>query len=338
MDNLFEEFENISKKEWVAKIEKDLKGIAIESLIKDYDGIIMNPILTVEDLPKDKKNVPIFKSDNDWWIGTSIIVEDEKEANKTLLAMLMQGVESPNFIFLNKLNAADFEALFEGVALEIIQPFFDLNEENTAALLDYFAVQYKHKTRSMRGAIFSTSNQSAKIHAVLPCFFTQKIENDAANDLEEVKALYQQLDAVLDLGINTRTLVIDIKIGTNYLLQIAKLRAVRILIAHLLEKHQIAATPIFINAKTDVRKYGDDTNQNRIINSIQAMSAVAGGIDRLEICPASDDNLSERTAINIHHLMKMENYLDKVIDPANGSYLIENLTNQFVELSLVFGV
>ena len=81
-----------------------------------------------------------------------------------------------------------------------------------------------------------------------------------------------------------------------------------------------------------------------IRSTTQAMAAVIGGADRLVVIPSNMANLSadrqegeesnsfsHRIARNVQHLLKMESYLDRVIDPAAGSYYVEALTNQIAE-------
>jgi methylmalonyl-CoA mutase len=72
-----------------------------------------------------------------------------------------------------------------------------------------------------------------------------------------------------------------------------------------------------------------DTPVNLLRENAQAMSAVFGGVDSLTINPFRQDEpeLADRMAINTQHLMKEEARLDRVIDPAAGSYYIEHLTD-----------
>ena len=78
----------------------------------------------------------------------------------------------------------------------------------------------------------------------------------------------------------------------------------------------------------------DNENYNKIKATAQAMAAVIGGAKRLYIYPSDEvkDGLgtpfAQRIALNIQHLMQLESYMDRVVDPAAGSYYIENLTNK----------
>ena len=58
----------------------------------------------------------------------------------------------------------------------------------------------------------------------------------------------------------------------------------------------------------------------------QSMSAILGGVDALQVTPSDtlqnpdNDNFSRRMARNVQHILRLECYLDKVADPAAGSY------------------
>jgi methylmalonyl-CoA mutase len=96
------------------------------------------------------------------------------------------------------------------------------------------------------------------------------------------------------------------------------------------------AQPIQLIAKTSVRyQANNDSNSNLLRQTTQAMSAVIGGCDTLTVSPfLSEDKeqnaLNQRMAKNIQLILKEESYLDKVIDPSNGSYYIAALCNQIL--------
>ena len=68
----------------------------------------------------------------------------------------------------------------------------------------------------------------------------------------------------------------------------------------------------------------------------QAMSASLGGVDGIEVKSYNSaweegNEFSHRVARNVQLLLKEESYFDKVIDPAGGSYYIEQLTQELAE-------
>jgi len=68
----------------------------------------------------------------------------------------------------------------------------------------------------------------------------------------------------------------------------------------------------------------------------EGMAASLGGADSISLKPfdiayKKDDEFSRRISRNIQVILKEESAFDKVIDPAAGSYYIENLTNSIAE-------
>ena len=66
----------------------------------------------------------------------------------------------------------------------------------------------------------------------------------------------------------------------------------------------------------------------------ETMSATIGGVDSFTVHPYDDifektNDFSERIARNQQLLLKEESHFDKIVDPAGGSYYIEELT-QFI--------
>jgi methylmalonyl-CoA mutase len=117
-------------------------------------------------------------------------------------------------------------------------------------------------------------------------------------------------------------------IGSNYFFEIAKLRAARLLWAHAVwafQPQKEASCLMKIHACTALsNKSIYDPFANVLRATTEAMAAVIGGCDSLEIRPFG---FSGRLAVNIQRLMKEESHLDSVADPAGGSYYVEWLTD-----------
>ena len=74
-----------------------------------------------------------------------------------------------------------------------------------------------------------------------------------------------------------------------------------------------------------------DSYVNLLRTQTEAMSAAIAGVDSMTVVPfdkayETPNDFSERLARNQQLLLKEESHFDKVIDPAAGSYYIENLT------------
>lgn len=127
-------------------------------------------------------------------------------------------------------------------------------------------------------------------------------------------------------------------VASNYFLEIAKFRALRYLWSKLLEAYNpsIKNIPVYVHAVTSTwNKTAYDPYVNLLRLTTEAMSAVIGGADSLTVRPfdvvyKSPDAFSQRLSRNIQLLLKEEVHLDRVIDPAGGSYYIESLTYSII--------
>jgi methylmalonyl-CoA mutase len=119
----------------------------------------------------------------------------------------------------------------------------------------------------------------------------------------------------------------DFAIGSNHFMEIAKLRAVRLLWAQVAGAFDRAASgaTIRIHARTaGENKTLYDPSVNLLRATTEAISAILGGCDSLTITPCGfDPHLAE----NVHHILREESHLDQVADPGAGSYCIEALTD-----------
>jgi methylmalonyl-CoA mutase len=124
-------------------------------------------------------------------------------------------------------------------------------------------------------------------------------------------------------------------IGSNYFLEIARLRAARLLWAKIVEQYKPAdekSLQMHIHCNTSAwNKTLFDPYVNLLRTTTEAMSSIIGGTQSLNILPfdtfyKDSDEFSNRLARNQQIILKEEVYLDKVVDPSAGSYYIENLT------------
>ncbi|MFO7923551.1 MAG: methylmalonyl-CoA mutase family protein [Bacteroidales bacterium] len=128
--------------------------------------------------------------------------------------------------------------------------------------------------------------------------------------------------------------------GSNYFMETGKFRAARYLWAKMLEAWQVSpdvAGKMVIHAVTSRwNKTIYDPYVNMLRSTTEAMSAILGGTDSLtverfdKIFKKEGTLFSERIARNTQLVLKEEAYLDKVIDPAAGSYYIESLTDSLI--------
>lgn len=128
-------------------------------------------------------------------------------------------------------------------------------------------------------------------------------------------------------------------ISSNYFMELAKFRAGRMLWAEIVNAYGVAKEDckMFVHAVTS--KFNQtlyDSHVNLLRSMTETMSAALAGVDSLEtlpfdICYKCPDEFSERIARNQQVLLREESHLNKVVDPAGGSYYIETLTASIAE-------
>jgi methylmalonyl-CoA mutase len=132
----------------------------------------------------------------------------------------------------------------------------------------------------------------------------------------------------------------EFAISSNYFMEIAKLRAARLLWATIANQYQPATkAPMrmkILSKSSTWNKTIFDPYVNMLRITTEGMAAAIGGADQIEL-DAFDgaykdaDVFSNRIARNTQLVLKEEAYFGKVIDPAAGSYYVENLTNDIAQ-------
>jgi methylmalonyl-CoA mutase len=125
-------------------------------------------------------------------------------------------------------------------------------------------------------------------------------------------------------------------VGVDFFMEIAKLRAARVLWAKMTGAFgaDAGAQKVFIAARTaawDKTLYDPHVNLLRIIT--QALSAVVGGADAIDIRPYDEvtgapTELGARLSRNLHAILAEEFSFENQIDPAGGAWYVEVLTEQ----------
>ncbi len=124
----------------------------------------------------------------------------------------------------------------------------------------------------------------------------------------------------------------QLSLGSDFFLEIARLRALRLLWSRVQEAAQLVPQPALIHARTSARAQTvHDAHVNLLRATTQALSAVLGGVQSLHVAPfdavdSLPDEFSRRLARNVQLLLLHECRGDRVVDPAGGSWSVEKLT------------
>jgi len=361
---LFNEFPEVSAKQWKQKIQMDLKGADYnETLVwESLEGINVKPFYHKEDL----KNIPsfAFPKNHDWRVGQSIYVGDEKRANAKAAEILEKGVES--LIFAVPKEEVDFEALFTGIDLEGIESHFYfeflalepikklvklLKDKNAKAHLNVDIIghlaedgNWHHNLKKDHDLLTELTSLGTSDISIIGVDLSL-YQNSGANMVQQLAYGLAHANEYLN-HITSSTveksfpITFKVAVGSNYFFEIAKIRALRWLCSSLAAEYGIKSDCTILAVPTKRNKTLYDYNVNMLRTTSECMSAVLGGAD--VVCNMAydaiyhkDNEFGERIARNQLLLLKEEAYFTEASQMAEGSYYIESLTNQLAEKALV---
>ncbi|MEM9917333.1 MAG: methylmalonyl-CoA mutase family protein [Bacteroidota bacterium] len=354
--NLFSDFDPASKNDWLERVAKELKGRPMEELHWAIDqGIEMPPFVHREDASTAGQSaIGARRRNNDWHIGEQFeAVEGEKAVNTLLITALQKGVEAPLIRFASALSDWDWSVALHGVMPQMIFLNLDLRDmpkEAASNVLEGF-VQWLATLQvdkaSLKGAIATSSTEVSTLafqqlpafdlYAVVESSLSEEAQGPVAAMVELLEAAMSLLDEWtvqgVDLAAHSSKLYFKIGIGTSYFVEIAKIRAFHLLWANVLSAYGLTPTHATVEAHLSDASQTEEKHDNMIRATTQALSAAIGGISRLYIAPANASfetptAFTRRVARNLQHVLKMESFLDRVVDPAAGSYYIEQMTQK----------
>ncbi|MBQ3536218.1 MAG: acyl-CoA mutase large subunit family protein [Alistipes sp.] len=144
----------------------------------------------------------------------------------------------------------------------------------------------------------------------------------------------------LPIDLVARKVRFTFAVTANYFMEIAKFRAARMLWANIVKGYnpeKQCSCKMFAHAVTSTwNQTAYDPYVNMLRGTTEAMSATLAGVHSLEVLPfdyafEQPTEFSKRIARNVELLLKHESHFDQVVDPAGGSYYIENLTKNIAE-------
>lgn len=171
--------------------------------------------------------------------------------------------------------------------------------------------------------------------------------NGGANAVQELAFAFatavEYIHACLDRGLAIDDVASQIQfsfaVGSNFFMEIAKLRAARLVWANIVQAFGggESAQKIAMHARTSYfTKTIYDPYVNMLRAAAEAFAATIGGADSLHVSPFDEaigpaDEFSRRIARNTQLILLEEAHIANVIDPAGGSYYVETLTSQVAE-------
>jgi len=355
---LFSEFEPVSSKQWKQQIQFELKGA-------DYnDTLIWNS-------PEDIKVRPFYHHDeaqidlasktksNGFSICQDIFVHDLEKSIARANDSITRGAESIRFTIADE--NTDIARLLDSLPLQSIPIYFNLEFLSVA-----FIRKIDNIAQNKNATIFVNLDPVGQLTKDGNWFKTAEKDNFETLNLlfKQTKnisllridaALYQNAGATMVQQLAyamahaneyfnripeiSQPIVLEMAVGTNYFFEIAKLRALRSLFKTIAQEYNHGLDCHLFVTPTRRNKTLYDYNVNMLRTTTECMSAVLGGANAIANLPYDalyhkDNEFGSRIARNQLLVLKHESYFDKVGNPSDGSYYIENLTQQLAEKAL----
>ena len=356
-------FPAASKADWMAQVQRELKSEnAYESLRwQTGEGFIQEPYYTADDLahlPLEtiqaaQKQAPGWLNTPEWSLG------DEKTDNAALRHTITHGADA---LVINLLAQAaptpnTLSRLLNGVKLSDTPIFFRVDSNQVDRFVQPLKTVAPYQLKGgLLTEVSEATAEATRLTADSPqfrtvCVSSHAFHNAGATATQELAftlgLLANAYDILTNAGLTLDELIpktmLSVSVGTSYFLEIAKLRALRVLMSRFLSHYPVSIIhhPLFIHAQTSTFYDSTATPYTNLLRATtEAMAAVLGGCDALTVHPydtilGEPGEFTGRIARNVSVLLKEESYLDKVADPSAGSYYIENLTHQLIEAAWV---
>jgi methylmalonyl-CoA mutase len=362
-ESMFADFKKLSKKEWANKATSDLKGVDVyEKYGWQLGENSIDPYFDSGDLEKIKNLTAfdnrLFRNDDPsgeprvWVNLQKIKVVDLKDANKIALDALNNGADGIEFD-LQETEGIAFEILLSEILLDFCS--ISISNSTFEDCMNYIKYLSTSNQTNVIGGFLSMQNSASLDTQIQLIELSQKFSEIRCIEIAaEANSEYTDQIANILLLANLKirslllgglsiesainSLFITTTIGTDYFVEIAKVRALRNLFFQLAHAYgHEKFLPEDIHIKCVSLAWEDDhyqPNANMLKSSTAAMAAIIGGCDSLLIEPNDyDSTLSVRIARNVSLILKEESFLSKTADPVAGSYYIESLTDQLAKSS-----
>ncbi|CAM3725503.1 methylmalonyl-CoA mutase [Polynucleobacter arcticus] len=268
------------------------------------------------------------------------ILFDGIPLDKVSVSMTMNGAVLPvlaGYIVAGEEQGVKQELLSGTIQNDILKEFMVRNtyiyppEPSIRIIGDIIEYTAKHMPKFNSISISGYHMQEAGANQVLELAFT------LADGKEYVKtALAKGLDVDGFAG----RLSFFFAIGMNFYLEVAKLRAARLLWWRIMKSFE-PKNPKSLMLRTHCQTSGwslteQDPYNNVVRTTVEAMAAVFGGTQSLHTnsfdeAIALPSEFSSRIARNTQLILQEETHITSVIDPWAGSYMMENLTQEMAD-------
>lgn len=354
--DLFQDFNSVSSKQWKQKIQYELKGADYQETLvwESLEGIHVRPFYH-----HDEDAVPntVTTEASQFRILQDIYVYDINKSITRTKDVINRGAEAIRFIIdrpdidiQNLLTISELKNVPVFITINFIDDVFIKKTITTASSLSLnlrlqldpighlikegnFYFDAKQDFDSISEFI---STEYFPITVTLSNF-----QNAGANMVQQLAYTLGAIQEYLTKFPSYQGEIFILNsVGGNYFFEIAKTRAIKLLAETLSKEYSDSIRIKILTVPSKRNKTLYDYNVNMLRTTTECMSAIIGGSDFVgnlayDAIYHKDNEFGNRIARNQLLILKKESYFDKVDNPADGTYYIENLTNQLAEKALL---
>jgi len=368
--DLFSDFPKTTKADWLRQATADLKGKGEAQDLGSnlWDTLPLQPLYALEDLGHPVKQRR-FHAPSEFpgmppRLWTNVVTVLPSDTNADLLLALENGAAG---LILPLQGTEDLQELLEGVlpqyisiyllplgnpisSLQLFQSWVDSLAVDPALIhggILWSPSDLVFEQKKDLGLGVELLEELLELTEGYPnfkafCIQTSRYTESGSNPIDALAFGLGELVEVLDqVSCAPRqvfdNLFLESSVGEHHFGEVARQLAFRQLVREfaLLYQLELEEQELILFCQTSHWTQSIlDAHTNTIRQTYQALSAVLGGANVLWVKPLDEENATtqeRRIARNVSSILKEEAYLDKVQDPAAGSYFLENLVADLVK-------
>ena len=309
-------FKKTSLQDWESVVQKQMKTDGIYEILskENLEGIVVKPYY--DSVAKPLSNLP------------------KVEESTHLVSLYHESAEENVFAFLLNNNVEDLEEKVLFVHDKDLAEHISIDENNRYfSLIDIFEEDKSGELNQQLAKELLAKNFERNL-----CVDISLHQNAGATIVQQLAislAKTKELTEVFGSEILNK-IIIKIAIGGNYFFEIAKVRALKLVFNQFSKEFGLAEIP-FIFAETSLRnKSINDAENNLIRSTLELSAAMIGGADAVfsnDYKIENSNSVSEEISFKQQIVLAYESIINVFDDAGNGSYYVEDLTQQFAEKS-----
>ena len=306
-------FTKTSLSDWENLVQKQLKTENIYELLskENLEGIVVKPFY--DSVEKPLVNLPKI------------------EESTQLVAKYREDLEENVFAFLLNENVEDLQDKVLFINNKDLAEHLSSNENNRyLSLIDIFSDENRELNEQLGKELL------AKDFERNICVDVALHQNSGASIVQQLAfALAKTKDLTEIFGSEiVNKLVFRFAVGANYFFEMAKIRAFKLLFNQLSKEFGENHIP-YIFVETSFRNKSKHDSENNLIRStLELSAAMIGGADAVFTNDFKIENateLSEEISFKQQIVLAYESIINVFEDGGNGSFYIENVTQQFAD-------